>query len=102
MLQPLRPESRGLVGRAISPRLQQAIWTSRDITQIWYPSYCFHEKDGNLTGAYLGGQAEGDFRIQNAADGWSLHSTTAGDFIRVFFTGHQRRVPCRVQASVQE
>lgn len=28
-------------------------WTSRDITQIWYPSHGFHEKDGILTGAYM-------------------------------------------------
>jgi monoamine oxidase len=28
-------------------------WTSRDITQIWYPSHGFHEKDGVLLGAYL-------------------------------------------------
>jgi monoamine oxidase len=30
-----------------------ASWTSRDITQIWYPSHGFHEKDGILIGAYL-------------------------------------------------
>jgi monoamine oxidase len=28
-------------------------WTSRDITQIWYPSHGFGRKDGIITGAYL-------------------------------------------------
>jgi monoamine oxidase len=28
-------------------------WTSRDITQIWYPSHGFHEKKGILVGAYI-------------------------------------------------
>jgi monoamine oxidase len=28
-------------------------WTSGDITQIWYPSHGFHEKDGVIGGAYI-------------------------------------------------
>jgi monoamine oxidase len=28
-------------------------WTSRDITQIWYPSHGFHEKDGIVIGGYM-------------------------------------------------
>jgi monoamine oxidase len=28
-------------------------WTSRDITQIWYPSHGFHGKKGVLIGAYI-------------------------------------------------
>ncbi len=28
-------------------------WTSRDITQIWYPSSGFHERKGILLGAYI-------------------------------------------------
>jgi monoamine oxidase len=28
-------------------------WTGRDITQIWYPSHGFHEKDGIILGAYI-------------------------------------------------
>ena len=28
-------------------------WTSRDITQVWYPSHGFHRADGILLGAYI-------------------------------------------------
>jgi monoamine oxidase len=28
-------------------------WTSRDITQIWYPSHGFHEKNGIIMGGYM-------------------------------------------------
>jgi len=28
-------------------------WTSRDITQIWYPSAGFHERNGIIVGAYI-------------------------------------------------
>jgi monoamine oxidase len=28
-------------------------WTSADITQIWYPSHGFHEKNGVITGGYM-------------------------------------------------
>lgn len=34
-------------------------WTSRDITQIWYPSHGFHEKKGVLVGAYIWDHAPG-------------------------------------------
>ncbi len=30
-----------------------ASWTSREITQVWYPSHGFHEKDGILVGGYI-------------------------------------------------
>jgi monoamine oxidase len=28
-------------------------WTSRDITQIWYPSHGFHQRKGVIVGAYI-------------------------------------------------
>jgi monoamine oxidase len=28
-------------------------WTSRDITQIWYPSHDFHGKNGIIIGGYM-------------------------------------------------
>jgi monoamine oxidase len=42
-------------------------WTSRDITQIWYPSHGFHEKDGILTGAYLWDSLGKDFSRKTPA-----------------------------------
>ncbi|MBI3516701.1 MAG: FAD-dependent oxidoreductase, partial [Proteobacteria bacterium] len=35
-------------------------WTSRDITQIWYPSTGFHHKKGILVGAYIWTDAIGE------------------------------------------
>ena len=28
-------------------------WTSREITQIWYPSHAFHTRSGAIVGAYI-------------------------------------------------
>jgi len=35
-------------------------WTSRDITQLWYPSYGFHAQKGILIGAYIWTDAIGE------------------------------------------
>ncbi len=35
-------------------------WTTRDITQIWYPSGGIHQRNGVLLGAYIWSQREGD------------------------------------------
>jgi monoamine oxidase len=57
-------------------------WTSRDITQIWYPSTGFHRTKGILVGAYIWDKAPGEAfaakspekRITDAiADGEPLH-----------------------------
>jgi monoamine oxidase len=57
-------------------------WTSRDITQIWYPSTGFHRTKGILVGAYIWDEAPGEAfaakspekRIADAiADGEALH-----------------------------
>lgn len=57
-------------------------WTSRDITQIWYPTAGIHQKKGVLLGAYIWSQKEGDAfaakspeqRLEDAlADGERLH-----------------------------
>jgi monoamine oxidase len=57
-------------------------WTSRDITQIWYPSTGFHRTKGILVGAYIWDRALGqafaakspETRISDAiADGEGLH-----------------------------
>ena len=57
-------------------------WTSRDITQIWYPTAGLQQRKGILVGAYIWSQDIGDRfaalppeqRLQNAlADGAHLH-----------------------------
>jgi monoamine oxidase len=57
-------------------------WTSRDITQIWYPTAGLHQPKGILVGAYIWSEDIGDRfaalppdqRLQNAlADGEHLH-----------------------------
>lgn len=57
-------------------------WTSRDITQIWYPTAGIQQKKGVLLGAYIWSQAEGDAfaakspdrRLDDAlSDGERLH-----------------------------
>jgi len=57
-------------------------WTSRDITQIWYPSTGFHRTKGILVGAYIWGKELGEAfaakhpekRVTDAiADGEALH-----------------------------
>jgi monoamine oxidase len=57
-------------------------WTSRDITQIWYPSSGFHRTKGILVGAYIWDKVLGEAfaakspetRITDAiADGEALH-----------------------------
>jgi monoamine oxidase len=57
-------------------------WTSRDITQIWYPSTGFHRTKGILVGAYIWDKVLGEAfaakspeaRITDAiADGEALH-----------------------------
>jgi monoamine oxidase len=57
-------------------------WTSRDITQIWYPTAGIHQKKGVLVGAYVWSEDIGRrfaaqspvLRIENAlADGEKLH-----------------------------
>jgi monoamine oxidase len=57
-------------------------WTSRDITQIWYPSTGFHRTKGILVGAYIWDKAPGEAfaakslekRITDAiTDGEALH-----------------------------
>ncbi|MGH7155863.1 MAG: flavin monoamine oxidase family protein [Acetobacteraceae bacterium] len=35
-------------------------WTSRDITQIWYPSAGIHQRAGVLVGAYIWSEHQGD------------------------------------------
>ncbi len=57
-------------------------WTSRPITQIWYPTAGLHQKKGVLVGAYIWSQKEGEAfaakaperRLEDAlADGELLH-----------------------------
>jgi monoamine oxidase len=56
-------------------------WTSRDITQIWYPSHGFHKRNGILIGAYIWDAAGATFasrppkeRLRTAIkDGERLH-----------------------------
>ncbi len=57
-------------------------WTTRDITQLWYPSAGLHEQKGILVGAYIWSEAEGNAfaakppaqRIEDAlADGEHVH-----------------------------
>ncbi|MGA9865443.1 MAG: FAD-dependent oxidoreductase, partial [Acetobacteraceae bacterium] len=57
-------------------------WTSRDITQIWYPTAGIHQPKGILVGAYIWSQKEGDAfaakapaqRLEDAlTDGERLH-----------------------------
>src|SRR5262249_45370245 len=57
-------------------------WTSRDITQVWYPSAGIHERKGILVGAYIWSEEPGGkfaamspaARLQSTlADGAALH-----------------------------
>jgi len=63
-------------------------WTTRDITQIWYPSAGLHQQKGILVGAYIWSDKQGQAfaakppaqRIADAlADGAALHKTYATD-----------------------
>lgn len=57
-------------------------WTTRDITQIWYPSAGLHEKRGVLVGAYIWSDKEGEAfakklpaqrAVDALADGGAVH-----------------------------
>jgi monoamine oxidase len=55
-------------------------WTSHDITQIWYPSQGFHERNGVLLGAYTwsdrGGNAFAALKPEDRA-AWALEAGKA-------------------------
>jgi monoamine oxidase len=66
-------------------------WTTRDITQIWYPSAGIHQRKGILVGAYIWSGDIGDrfaamappARLEAAlADGERLHAGYRQDLIR--------------------
>ncbi len=56
-------------------------WTSRDITQIWYPSHGFHEKDGILLGLISGMSWASRFRPKRQRRGSPPRLKTASGFI---------------------
>jgi monoamine oxidase len=66
-------------------------WTSRDITQVWYPSAGIHQRQGILVGAYIWSDEPGERfaamppadRLQAAlADGAALHADYARHLTR--------------------
>jgi monoamine oxidase len=66
-------------------------WTTRDITQVWYPSAGIHQSKGVLVGAYIWSQDIGDrfaamtpsARVEAAlADGERLHPDYRKDLTR--------------------
>ena len=66
-------------------------WTSRDITQIWYPSAGLHQKKGILVGGYIWDQAPGDAfarksparRARDAiADGEYIHANYGASLVK--------------------
>jgi monoamine oxidase len=43
-------------------------WTARDITQIWYPSHGFHERNGIIVGAYIWDAIGATFAVKTPAE----------------------------------
>ncbi len=76
-------------------------WTTRDITQIWYPSAGLHRQKGILVGAYIWSDREGDAfaakppaqRLADAlADGARLHAGYA-DALRHGISVAWKKIP---------
>jgi monoamine oxidase len=66
-------------------------WTSRDITQIWYPSAGLHQAKGILMGGYIWDKPRGDAFAQKTpdqrardaiADGEHIHANYAAQIVK--------------------